>query len=293
MWRNSVKKRDLNESVRSLLKDYRISPSKKLGQHFLIDEKVYAVIRSSSQLEAGDNVLEIGCGIGILTEQIIADILPNGHLIAVEKDKQFAGLLSDRFGSQVDIRYEDARYLEPETLFHDGASFKFVGNLPYNAGTYILRNLLQNQYRPKQTVVILQKEVVDRITANPGNMSVLSVSVQLFGQPSMELVVPRDSFYPKPAVTSAILKICSFDKPLIPDLDREHFFKVVKAGFSNKRKMLRNTLANGLKIDSNVSSDILCSAELVQTMRPEEVSVNEWIRLYEVLRKDYHELFKP
>jgi 16S rRNA (adenine1518-N6/adenine1519-N6)-dimethyltransferase len=287
---DSSNKRDILSSVHSLLRRYHFSPTKKLGQNFLIDEHTYKVIRGAAALKAGDNVLEVGPGLGFLTEELLEDIQPNGQLVAIEKDRRFEPHLLERFGSRVRFVFQDARYLDVSQLFKPMEHFKFVGNLPYNAGTYILRNLLEDPDRPKESTVLLQKEVVDRITATPGEMSALSVAVQTIGEPIMVAIVPKDCFYPEPAVTSAVLRVCSFDTPLISGTERETFFRVIRAGFSARRKILRNAIANGFKIDVTLASAILEKAEIEQRVRPESLHVKQWITLYETIKNSYHEL---
>ena len=285
---SSGNKNDMLRSVYSLLRRYQLTPNKQLGQNFLVDEDVYSVIRDAAGLKAGDNVLEVGPGLGILTEMLLEDIQLDGQLIVVEKDRRFEKLLLERFGPRVHLLFQDARYLQIDQLFNGKDQFKFVGNLPYNAGTYILRNLLENHRRPKESTVLLQREVVERITAAPGEMSALSVAVQTIGVPAIMATVPKECFHPQPSVTSAVLKVSSFDTPLIPDADRGAFFKLIRAGFSARRKTLRNALANGFKIDTTLSSSILEKANIEQQVRPESLGVAQWILLYETIKKAYY-----
>lgn len=288
MLSNSGNKNDILRSVYSLLRRYQLSPNKQLGQNFLVDENIYKVIRDAADLKAGDNVLEVGPGLGILTEILLEDVQPGGQLIVVEKDRRFENILLERFGSRVNLVFQDARYLQISELFNAKDQFKFVGNLPYNAGTYILRNLLENYHRPKEATVLLQREVVERITAGPGEMSALSIAVQTIGVPTIMATVPKECFHPEPSVTSAVVKICSFETPLIAHTDRGMFFRLIRAGFSARRKTLRNALANGLKIDTTLSARILEKARIEQQVRPESLTIEEWILLYKTIKKAYY-----
>ena len=289
---NSGNEKDILRLVYSLLRRYQLAPNKHLGQNFLVDENIYRVIRAAADLKAGDNVLEVGPGLGILTEILLEDVQPGGQLIVVEKDRRFEELLLERFGPRVKLVFQDARYLQISQLFKAKDQFKFVGNLPYNSGTYILRNLLENHHRPKESTVLLQKEVVERITAGPGEMSALSVAVQTIGAATIMATVPKECFHPAPSVTSAVVKICSFGNPLIPDADRGAFFKLIRAGFSARRKTLRNALANGFKIDTSLSAGILEQASIEQQVRPEELTVEQWILLYETIKKAYYAILE-
>ncbi len=260
-------------------------PRRERGQNFLVDTKALVDIVDAAQLSREDTVLEIGPGFGVLTEALVQRA---GHIIAVELDRVLMTHLQERFAEdpRVTIVQDDIvqwweserfKYLNIETFKY----FKVVANLPYQITSHILRIMLESEHRPQLIVVMVQKEVAERIVAKPGEMSMLSVMVQYYGAPEIIHIVPRTSFWPEPAVDSAIVRIKPHAHPL-QDGERE-FFRLVKIGFASRRKQLQNNLSVGLHVTKEEIQEILVRAGLDEKVRAQELSVDDWKRLASLL----------
>lgn len=250
---------------------------KGLGQHFLIDEQVLRRLISAAELTPSDTVVEVGPGLGILTKELAKEA---GHVIAVEIDTRLAVALQEKF-----VPWPNVSIINTDILDHDSPSllgvvgpYKMVSTLPYYIATAVLRHFLEARIKPVVMVVTLQKEVAQAIVALPGKMSLLSVSVQLYGNPAIVCYVPARSFYPPPKVDSAIVRIDSYERS--PVADEAKFFSVVRGGFSAPRKQLRNSLAQGLKMAPGEAAALLEEAGISQKRRAETLSLEEWARLY-------------
>lgn len=247
--------------------------NKELGQHFLIDRVALATIIESAQLAKDDTVLEIGPGIGTLT----AALMPvAGRVVAVEKDPRFIDILQKQF-SGIEVHNQDFNDFNLDEF----DQYKVVANLPYYITSKILQALLTAQNPPSSITVLVQKEVARRITAVPGQMSVLAFSVQYFGRPRLVATVPATSFWPAPEVNSAILHIAVLPQPVFA-ADQSALFRLVKAGFGEKRKMLRNSLAGGLQISPKVAAELLQAANIKSSARAQELDMQQWRQLYDV-----------
>ncbi len=222
-------------------------------------------------------MIEIGAGTGVLTEELASRAR---RVIAIELDDDLAEQLQVRFAdTNVEVVHGDAFDIEPRDLLQRGESYLLAGNLPYNIAQPLLRRFLEAAPPPDRLVVMLQAEVAKSIVAEPGAMSLLSVAVQLYGKPSLLFHVPPSAFQPPPNVQSAVIRI---DVP--PELranvpDKEAFFRIVRAGFSSRRKQLRNALANGLRVDAAESGALLQAADIDPTLRPQALSLDEWALL--------------
>ncbi len=275
-------------SITTLLKKYDLRPRKGLGQNFLTDPFHLAKIIEVAGLTTEDTVLEIGPGPGSLT-RLLAEAAR--RVIAVELDSQMVNLLKNEFSHLQNLTVIEADILQTniETLVAnvpgvaESPSFKVVANLPYYITSAVMRHLLETTPRPERMVVTVQKEVAQRIVAEPGKMSVLAVSVQFYGQPKLVHRIPAGVFYPPPKVDSAVVRIDTFAQPPLGVSDEKHFFRVVKAGFSQKRKQLKNSLAGGLRRPVPEIVMALKQANIDPTRRAETVSLTEWGRLVEVL----------
>jgi 16S rRNA (adenine1518-N6/adenine1519-N6)-dimethyltransferase len=261
------KKASLLTQTRALLRRFDLRARKGLGQHFLIDEEALERIISAAQLSPDDVVMEIGPGLGVLTGELAKRA---GWVIAVELDGKLAAILRQTLSS-FDIPAEAAGPL----------NYKVVANLPYYISSAVLRRFLEAPIKPQSMVVMMQKEVAQEIVAEPGRMSLLSVSVQLYGQPEIVDFVPARGFYPAPEVDSAILKITLYPHPALA-VDRESFFALVRAGFSAARKQLANSLAQGLSLPKAEVSSLLERAEIAPRRRAETLSLEEWARLWQI-----------
>jgi 16S rRNA (adenine1518-N6/adenine1519-N6)-dimethyltransferase len=252
---------------------------KGLGQHFLIDEQVLRRLISAAELTPSDTVVEVGPGLGILTRELVKEA---GHIIAVEVDTRLAAALQEKFAPwpNVSIINTDILDHDPPSLLGAEAPYKMVSTLPYYIATAVLRHFLEARIKPVVMVVTLQKEVAQAIVAPPGKMSLLSVSVQLYGNPAIMGYVPARSFYPQPKVGSAIVRIDPYERPPVSVADEAKFFSVVRGGFSAPRKQLRNSLAQGLKMVPKEAATLLEEAGISQKRRAETLSLEEWARLY-------------
>ncbi len=275
--------------MRSQLRRLRITAVKGLGQHFLVDNTVLETIISASELSPSDVVVEVGPGLGILTEELVKRV---GRTIAVEIDTRLATALNERFPDTVNLTVVNADMLDldPLELIADrlkdrgpSPSYKVIANLPYYVALPILRHFLEASLKPALIVVMVQKEVAENIVAEPGALSLLGVSVQLYGKPTIMGYVPAQSFYPQPKVDSAILRIDVYPEPAVAVKDVAGFFEVVKAGFSAPRKQIRNSLALGLELNAVEVLNILTQAGVDPHRRPQTLSLEEWAALHSIM----------
>lgn len=270
------------------LKQERLRTKKYLGQHFLVSRKILELIIKSAQLNPDDTILEIGPGLGVLTLALARQVK---KVIAVEKDKQLADLLVKNLEKDghnnikvinqdiLKISIFNYQFSNPEFQIQN-SMFKIVANLPYQVTSPILWKFLHEvKNKPQSLTIMVQKEVADRLLAKPGNMSLLSVLAQYYGNPSLVVKVKHTQFFPPPKVDSAVVHIVIKDKL---NIDSEKFFILVKAGFVSKRKKLKNNLlALGL-LNERVNG-ALNQAKLNQNSRAQELSIDNWLKLYKIL----------
>ena len=258
-----------------------MSPSKALGQHFLTDYTFVNRIVAGAELGAGDTVVEIGPGLGVLTERLVAAAV---RVIAVELDTELAARLRDRGSANLTVVEADALNVEPRVLLETAGlppdtPYALMGNLPYNVGTAIVRRFLETDHPPRRAVVMLQKEVAEGVSAAAGELGLLGVSVQVYARARKLFNVPARAFYPPPRVTSAVVRLDLHERPLIDASERERFFRVVRAGFSAPRKQLRNTLAQGLGLPPVEVASAIEAEGLQPGLRPQQLGVEDWLRL--------------
>lgn len=267
--------------AKSQLRRLKASAKKGLGQHFLTDRQVLAKIIAAAELEPSDTVLEIGPGLGILTEELVENA---GRVIAVEVDSKLASALQETLSefTQLTVINADILELDPAELINK-KTYKVVANLPYYIAAPILRHFLEAPRKPSIIVVMVQKEVAQNIVAKPGDMSILGISVQLYGKPTIVDYVPAQSFYPQPKVDSAIVRIDVYTELAVNVKDIAGFFEIVKAGFSAPRKQIRNSLAQGLQLAPKEVAQLLKQAKISPQRRPETLSLEEWAKLQRVL----------
>jgi 16S rRNA (adenine1518-N6/adenine1519-N6)-dimethyltransferase len=270
--------------TRRLLRQSDLRARKGLGQHFLIDGGVLEAVIAAAELDSDDLVVEVGPGLGILTRELARKA---GGVIAVELDDKLAALLKKTLASfnNVTIVNGDVLKIEPEGLVK-GRGYKVVANLPYYITSPVLRHFLEAEAKPEAMVVMVQKEVAEAIAAKPGDMSLLSVSVQFYGEPRIITIVPAESFYPAPKIDSAILKIDIYPEPRV-DVDEKGFFDTVRAGFAAPRKQLANSLAKGLGREKSAVLPFLQKAKIDPSRRAETLSIGEWAALQRVLGEKY------
>lgn len=266
--------------TRKLLRRSGLKARKRLGQHFLIDEQVLEKIITAAELNKDDTVVEVGPGLGVLTTELAKRA---GRVVAIELDDRLAELLEETTSSceNVSIVNEDVLKVSPsELLKGESKSYRVVANLPYYITSPVLRHFLEAEIQPEIMVVMVQKEVAEEIAAEPGKMSMLSIGVQLYGQPEIVEYVPSASFYPSPEVDSAVLKVVPYTQPPVEIDDREGFFTLVRAGFSAARKQLPNSLAQGLSIPKTDVLALLERGGIEPKRRAETLSIREWADLW-------------
>ncbi|HXK34370.1 MAG TPA: 16S rRNA (adenine(1518)-N(6)/adenine(1519)-N(6))-dimethyltransferase RsmA [Dehalococcoidia bacterium] len=253
---------------------------KRFGQHFLFDANILRRIVDAAELLPGETVLEVGPGRGALT----AEIARRGHrVVAVEIDRDLTGELRARFAGEPNVAIVEGDVLAfaPEDLLRQGGAappYAVVANLPYNIAAAVLRRLLEAGVPPRRIVAMVQREVAEAIVAGPGGMSLLSVAVQAYGEARIVLRVPPGAFSPPPKVQSAVVRIdvAPAARVSVP-LDR--FFSIVRAGFGNTRKQLRNSLAIGLAIPPAAAEEMLKRAGIDPARRAQTLTVEEWERV--------------
>ncbi|MGI6377194.1 MAG: 16S rRNA (adenine(1518)-N(6)/adenine(1519)-N(6))-dimethyltransferase RsmA [Anaerolineae bacterium] len=273
------------EDVRALLARYKLTPSKGLGQNLLTSGAVYERIVEAAELSADDAVLEIGPGLGTLTRRLAARA---GVVAAIELDRKMVAILQQELAAvpNVHIVLGDALELDPaETLRQAGADlaggYKVVANLPYYITSRALRHLLAESQRPRLLVLMVQREVADRLRAQPGNHSLLSLSVQAFGRVEQVCRVPASAFYPQPKVASAVVRVIVDEQPAIDGPLQAAFFQVLRAGFGQKRKQLHNSLSANLNLSAAQAQALLSRAGIPAAARPQALSLDQWRALAE------------
>jgi 16S rRNA (adenine1518-N6/adenine1519-N6)-dimethyltransferase len=264
-------------SVSHLLKKYGLRPHKGLGQNFLQDPIALEKISAAAEMQPTDTVLEIGPGLGSLTRYLAASAL---EVVAVELDQHLLPPLRAVLAPYQNVRlvHGDILELSPDDLIQE-QDYVVAANIPYYITSAVIRHLLESKHKPRRMVLTIQKEVAQRICEKPGDMSLMALSVQVYGKPHIAAYVPAGAFFPAPNVDSAVLVIDIYPKPLIPQEHLETFFKLIKAGFSQKRKTLRNALSSGLGIPPAGAAELLENAGIDPQRRAETLRIEEWERL--------------
>ena len=249
-------------------------PKKSLGQHWLKDPEILADIAEAAELTSDDVVLEIGPGLGTLTSRLLARA---NSVTAVEFDADLARKLPGQFpGKKLAVVNQDILQFDLSQL---PKNYKVVANVPYYITSKIVEKLMTAENKPSIAVLLVQKEVAERIAAEAGNMSILSVSVQIFAEAELDIEVPRQFFTPPPKVDSQVVVLRTRNNPLITPEDQRDFFRIVKAGFSAKRKKLRSSLSGGLGIDKSVAEELLKNVGISPDARAEDLAIEGWKRL--------------
>lgn len=263
----------------AVLKQYGLRADKSLGQNFLQDDSVLEKIANTAEILEDDCVLEIGPGLGSLTRYLAVSAK---QVTAVELDRDLLAPLRAVLSPYQNVRVVHGDILKlPISELIDQPNYIVAANIPYNITSAIIRHLLEGDIKPRRVVLTIQKEVAERICAKPGDLSLLALSVQVYGQASIAAKIPAAAFHPAPSVDSAILRIDIYNEPLIPDNLINRFFKLVKAGFAQKRKTLRNSLSAGLHIPTSEAEALLASANIDPMRRAETLSIAEWNSLCE------------
>ena len=256
-------------------------PKKSLGQHWLTDRTALQSIVEAAKLTEGDEVLEIGPGTGTLTEVLLES---GANIFALEFDREAIKPLEKRFARQLDaqvhIEEGDIRSFDFARM---PSGYKIVANIPYYLTANLFRKLIDTDHKPTIASLLVQKEVAERVTAKPGQMSFVAVALQLYYVVSSGEVVPAYLFDPPPKVDSQVLILAKRAEPLFPDVNVDKFFDLVKAGFSERRKKLKTSIKTG--VDSGVDTqDLLIKARISPDARAQELALEEWYRLYQILQ---------
>ncbi len=268
--------------IPSLLRRYNLRPDKKLGQNFLIDPNALQQVVDSAGVRQEDTVLEIGPGLGGLTRLLSKRAR---RVIAVELDSRLIPALEEILAPypNVELVHADILAFDPLQIFREAnppqpstESYKVVANIPYYITSALIRHMIEAPIRPSCLVLTIQKEVAERITAQPDDMNLLALSVQVYGNPQITARIPASAFYPSPEVESAVIRIDIYRQPVFPPQVLESFFRLAKAGFSQKRKTLRNALSGGLGVPAQKVSDWLVSYGIDPNRRAETLSLEEW-----------------
>lgn len=270
-------------------------PNKLLGQHFLVSRAVLATIVAATDLSTRDTVLEIGSGTGTLTRALAHRA---GRVIAVEKDTRLADqlreALADEETNNVEVIHGDILKTELSDLGLRDSGFKVVANIPYYLTSRLVRTLLEGNPRPSEMLLMVQREVAERMTAKPPRMNLLALSVQAYGAPQIVTTVPAAAFQPRPRVDSALIKITGISERFFTEhgISPLALFRIAKSGFGKKRKLLLNSLAELLG-SKTVVRETLHRAGLPEKVRPEELSLAEWAALTKHIRENPTEYLRP
>jgi 16S rRNA (adenine1518-N6/adenine1519-N6)-dimethyltransferase len=277
----------LDRSITAILDRYNLRPEKSLGQNFLTDPAILNKILRIADVGANDSVLEIGAGLGHLTAVLAQSAR---EVTAVEIDSRFIPVLEELLATYPNVRLiqGDILQLDPKDLI-ETSDYLVVANIPYYITSRIIRNLLESERVPRSIVLTIQHEVAKRICAKSGKLSLLALSVRMYGEPNLEARIPAGAFYPVPKVDSAVVKIDLHRQPLLPDQQRSKFFEIVKAGFTHNRKTLRNSLSKGLGWPTDRTEKMLREADIDPRRRAETIKLEEWLELtrrYDKIEKD-------
>jgi 16S rRNA (adenine1518-N6/adenine1519-N6)-dimethyltransferase len=287
------------QTIKSLLETYGARPKKRLGQNFLTDKGVLERILEAADLSPHDTVVEIGPGLGILTKALAEKAK---KVIAIEKDPRMVEILRKTTEDlpNIEIVQGDILGIVLNQVKHRPTSYKLISNLPYYITSPVIRKFLEARPQPKLMVLMVQKEVAQRICARPAKrgearpsgtakMNLLAVSVQFYAEPKIVSYVKRTSFWPSPNVDSAILRLKPILKPTIVSFNTSlqgAFFRVVKAGFKHPRKQLLNNLSKGLGVKREKIAEWLRKNNLNPAQRAETLSLQDWIRLTKSFRME-------
>ena len=253
-------------------------PNKSLGQHWLHDRLILSEIADAAEVSSRDTVLEIGPGLGTLTSELLHRAK---RVVAVEFDGELARKLPGQFpGKSLDIKNEDILTFDLNTL---PKNYRVVANVPYYITSKIVQKLMTAPNKPAMAVLLVQKEVAQRIAAEPGDMSVLAISAQVYAETKLGIEVPRQFFTPPPEVDSQVIVLKTRPTPLISPSEERVFFRIVKAGFAEKRKKLRSSLAGGLGMEKSQIDAVLVRAGIDPEARAQELSIEQWRQIQSIL----------
>lgn len=254
---------------------------KSLGQHWLYDDDSLEAMVEAAQIHSGDTVLEIGPGLGTLTEKLLHT---GAEVHVVEFDEALIPKLRKKFKDYLDkslwVKQADIRTFDLGAM---SQGYKVVANIPYYLTSNLIQNLSENSNPPAIAALLIQKEVAERLAAKPGNLSVLGITAQYYWEVELGRKVSAELFTPPPKVDSQIVILKRREQVLLPNVDTKEFFRIVKAGFSQKRKTLLNSLGGGLRLTREQTLDVLNQAGIQPTARAQMLSLEDWHKIYKAL----------
>ena len=268
-------------SPKALLESYDILPKKSLGQNFMHDPKALAKIVALAQLQPTDTVVEVGAGTGALT-----DLLSEAaaQVFSIEADHRLQPILEERFDFRpnVYLHFADVLKTDVTTLVGD-QDYIVVANVPYYISSAILWHFLEARRPPRRLVMTMQLEVAERVIGKPGAMNLLSIAVQYYGRPRIVSKFGPAVFWPRPNIHSGVMRIDIHESSPVDLPSTQMFFRVLRAGFSLKRKQLKNALSSGLRLKASAARNLIDAAGIDPRRRAETLSLEEWARLTRVV----------
>lgn len=263
------------------MRRFGIHPRKKLGQNFMVDPRALRKVIAAAQLAGSETVLEIGAGVGSLTWWLAQHC---ARVVAVEIDERLIPALEYALSneSNVEIVAGDILEMDVDEVLGNGP-YSVVANIPYYITSALIRCLMESRRRPECLVLSVQKEVAERIAAGPGEMSLLALSVQVYGEPELRGRIPANAFYPQPKIDSAVLRIAGYPSPRVPQALIEALFVLARAGFGQKRKQLHNALAKNLGKPNETVLEWLSAAGVRPEQRAQELSIDNWLDLAQAM----------
>jgi 16S rRNA (adenine1518-N6/adenine1519-N6)-dimethyltransferase len=271
-------------NAKALLRRFGIRPDKRLGQNFIIDAGALSKVVDAAALTGSEIVLEIGAGLGALTQALSQRAL---HVIAIEFDRRLLPALEWTLRDHKNVQVIAVDILKidlPSLVGH--SPYRVAANIPYNITSAVIRRLMEAPQKADVAVLTVQREVAERIISGPGSMSLLALSVQLYGSPQISAQISNEAFYPRPKVDSAVLRVEVHQEPKISRDLISPFFRVAKAGFSQKRKQLRNALAGGLGVKPSKAEGWLEASGIQPRSRAQELDIDDWGRLTRIVTDD-------
>lgn len=266
-------------NIPQVLREHGLKPNKALGQNFLIDPNALSKVINAANISPVDEVLEIGAGLGSLTRLLA---IKAKSVTAVEIDKYLLSILRELLSdlNNVKLVEGDIMSLAPDNLISQ-SDYIVVANIPYYITSGLIRHLLESQRKPQKIILTVQREVAERVCAKNAKMSLLSLSVQIYGRPEVVAQIPAGCFYPVPSIDSSVLRINLFSESVIPNQLVDDFFLLAHAGFSQKRKTLRNSLSSKILLKPLQVENLLNESGIDPQRRPETLTINEWYVLTE------------
>lgn len=268
--------------VKNILRQFKTKAKKNLGQNFLVNDSVINEIVAAADISRNEKILEIGPGLGFLTDKLLTK---SGQVVLIEKDRYFYQYLNQKYQDNNQIEIIEGDVLRLDLIKHGFSNFNFkiVANLPFYISGKFLRIILDGKIKPSKMVLVLQKELAQRIIADPGKHSLLSLSVQYYADAQLKGIIERKNFFPRPQVDSAIIDITPYQKKYNDEFTKS-FFRVLRIAFSSRRKQLHNNLAAGLKCTHDEIKYILVDSGLKINIRAQQLSLKQWFDLYEKIK---------